>query len=204
MAKLNAPLFSFEARGKIANSLVYFPWKGINAVRQYVIPTNPRSQAQQDQRGWVTEAVSKIHTAQAAATDPINAVDKSAYSLWAAAQGVVMTWFNTLVKMWVNARVAGDSVAIFSGGTITPASGQVTVQLGITASVGAEPTTGKIWYGTSKTALLSSIVCTVADLLTGKAVTGLTNGTKYYFQYRPTTAGYTTSLSGIYHGTPSA
>lgn len=204
MAKVKAPLLSFSASGQIAKTQVYFPWKGINAVRKHVVPTNPKSTAQVEQRGWVTEAVEKIHTAMADASYPVNALDKSAFSLWASALGIVMTWFNCIVRYWVNSRVAGDSACIFTGAVVTPASGQVTLELHITAAVGAEPTTGNIKYGTSPTSLINTLVCTVADLATGKDVTGLVNGTKYYFQYRPSTAGYTASYSGIYHGTPSA
>jgi len=41
MAKVVGPLMSYEARGKIADMVVYFPWKGINVVRQWLKPTNP-------------------------------------------------------------------------------------------------------------------------------------------------------------------
>lgn len=42
MAKVQSPLFSLEARGAIGKALVYFPWKGVNAVRKWLIPVNPR------------------------------------------------------------------------------------------------------------------------------------------------------------------
>ena len=42
MAKLVAPLLSLEARGKIGNAMVFFPWKGRNVVRAYTTPANPR------------------------------------------------------------------------------------------------------------------------------------------------------------------
>jgi hypothetical protein len=43
MAKTIMPLLSAEASGKIAKSLVFFYWKGLNVVRKYTIPANPRS-----------------------------------------------------------------------------------------------------------------------------------------------------------------
>jgi len=58
MARVRTPLLSFGARGKLANTLVFFPWKGIDAVREYVIPTNPRTAAQTTQRGYMTDIVS--------------------------------------------------------------------------------------------------------------------------------------------------
>ena len=50
MAKVISPLFSFEASGKIANSMVFFTWKGRNVVRKWTIPTNPMSTDQGDIR----------------------------------------------------------------------------------------------------------------------------------------------------------
>lgn len=43
MAKVVMPLLSAEASGKIANTMVFFYWKGLNVVRRWVVPGNPRS-----------------------------------------------------------------------------------------------------------------------------------------------------------------
>lgn len=50
MAKVTGPLFSISASGSIAKSMVHFGWKGINVVRQWVIPSNPQSANQGDAR----------------------------------------------------------------------------------------------------------------------------------------------------------
>lgn len=50
MAKVTGPLFSIEARGKIADAMVYFPWKGKNVVREWKVPANPQTGAQGDRR----------------------------------------------------------------------------------------------------------------------------------------------------------
>lgn len=42
MAIVKGPLFSMEARGKIADCMVHFPWKGRAVVRRWLKPTNPR------------------------------------------------------------------------------------------------------------------------------------------------------------------
>jgi len=47
MAKVYMPLLSAQASGKLAKSMVHFYWKGLNVVRQWVIPTNPRDVNQQ-------------------------------------------------------------------------------------------------------------------------------------------------------------
>ncbi|GAJ23952.1 unnamed protein product, partial [marine sediment metagenome] len=65
MAKLKAPLLSFGASGAIAKAVVYFPWKGLNVAREYVIPSNPRTKLQTDQRDYLTDAVETIHAFQA-------------------------------------------------------------------------------------------------------------------------------------------
>ena len=41
MATVDGPLFSLEARGKIGDAIVFFPWKGRHAVRRWLKPTNP-------------------------------------------------------------------------------------------------------------------------------------------------------------------
>lgn len=44
------PFMSAEARGKLANCVVAFVWKGRNVLRQWTIPTNPRDIDQKVQR----------------------------------------------------------------------------------------------------------------------------------------------------------
>ena len=43
MAKLVAPFLSLEARGKLGDALVAFPWKGRNVMRAWTKPANPRA-----------------------------------------------------------------------------------------------------------------------------------------------------------------
>lgn len=47
MALVKGPLFSIEARGKIADAMVHFPWKGRAVVRKWLKPANPRDVDQQ-------------------------------------------------------------------------------------------------------------------------------------------------------------
>lgn len=205
MAKLKAPLFSFGASGQIAKSLVYFPWKGLDVVRQHVVPANPKSGAQVIQRGYVSDAVAGIHAAMSDASNPLNDVDKSAFSLQGSNQPTPRTWFNTLIKTIVDQLVAGGYWAIFSDCSVTPGTDKLTCQGFLTADDGVHtPTSGKLYYGTSKSALLNSIVCSVADYATGKDITSLTTGVKYYVQYRIDTAGdFVGCNMGIYSGTPT-
>lgn len=50
MSKTTAPALSFQAKGQIGKTMVYSRWRGIDYVRQYVIPANPQTVAQQNVR----------------------------------------------------------------------------------------------------------------------------------------------------------
>ena len=63
MAKVTGPLYSMGASGKIGNAMVFFGWKGVNCVRQWLIPANPKSEGQGDNRlilGGTGRAVGSI------------------------------------------------------------------------------------------------------------------------------------------------
>lgn len=42
MAKVTMPLMSGSASGKLASAIVFFTWKGLNVVRSWCVPLNPR------------------------------------------------------------------------------------------------------------------------------------------------------------------
>ena len=50
MAKVTGPLMSMSASGKLANAIVFFPWKGIHVVREWLKPANPKTAGQGTQR----------------------------------------------------------------------------------------------------------------------------------------------------------
>jgi hypothetical protein len=50
MAKVTGPLYSMGASGKIGDAMVFFGWKGLNVVRQWVVPVNKESAGQGDNR----------------------------------------------------------------------------------------------------------------------------------------------------------
>ena len=54
---------SISASGKIADSIVFFGWKGLNVVRGWVVPANPQSAGQGNARtmlGGTGKAVGKV------------------------------------------------------------------------------------------------------------------------------------------------
>ncbi len=93
MAKVRGPLFSLEARGKLASSLVYAVWKGLNYCRQYVIPHNPETAAQVTIRGYFTDAVAAYQAEDQATKDAWDAAIK--------ALGWPMTGFNYYVGKYI-------------------------------------------------------------------------------------------------------
>ncbi|MBA7586315.1 hypothetical protein ES708_28312 [subsurface metagenome] len=200
MAKLKAPLMSLGASGKLGDALVYLPWKGLNNVREYVIPANPRTAAQMKQRGYLTDLVAKVHAAQAHATHPLTAVDTSAYALWASVVKAATTWFNQVVRNGIDQLVVGLRECIFSSGSTVPKAGALDVQVW---SIGIAPTGGDFWYGTSKTALINKKGGSFESGKSSATIDDLTKGVKYFWQFRPTVP--TTikgTRSGIYYGTP--
>lgn len=209
MAKVNAPLFSFNASGKIANALVYFCWKGIDVVRSYVVPTNPKSEDQRTQRGYLREAVKYIHDVQAASGNPLTEDDRIALALLSSTRPNPRTWFNEAVKNWVDRLVASKYPAIFS-------SGEARDILATTATLRLfrNTATGKteigdvnFWYGVSKTALVNKTddVSITAPFLYTADLTELTPATKYFWQLRVKAAELGGgNVSGIYHFTTPA
>ncbi len=191
MAKLTAPLFSFTASGKLANSLVFFGWKGLNVVRKYVIPSNPKSDAQIIQRAYMKIIVPAIHTAQALAANPLNTTDYAAYSALAAKLGRVMTWFNMICKLAFDGMRLDDGYTIYRSGSLDDTDkDDFRPTIGFTDNGVVQVQDGKFFLGTSRTNLLKSEVATIsvgggAYLTNTNGFSGLVAGTKYYWQFRP-------------------
>lgn len=201
MAKLKGPLFSLGASQQLGKALVFFGWKGLDVVREYVIPANPRTALQTTQRGYLTSAVAAVHASQADATFPLAAVDVAAYALWASVVQAATTWFNQAVKNAVEQLIAGLTVRVWGWGGTTAGVGTLTPSV---YEINAVTTAGNFHWGTSRTALIH----TQADVPVGRhhvcTIPGLTAGVKYYWQFRPTApAGVVGANSGIYYGYPT-
>ncbi len=201
MAKLKAPLMSFGASGAIAKAIVYFPWKGLNVAREYVIPSNPRTTLQTTQRGYLSDAVDGIHAAQADATNPLDEEDAQAYALYGSCEPTPRTWFNQAVKDWIDQMVASLLPCLCSNMVITPATGELGLSLYLWE---ATCVAGKFFYGTSKTALINSEDAVIVTQEATATLTGLTAGVKYFIQFRPDPADPAEGArSGIYYGRPT-
>jgi hypothetical protein len=88
MAKVTMPLLGTRASGTVGKSLVFGNWKGINYARQHAVPANPRTTAQQAQRGLIKFTTSFWQRAPSAVQN----------SFIASAKGSAMTGFNLFTK----------------------------------------------------------------------------------------------------------
>lgn len=209
MAKLKAPLLSLGASGALGKAIVFFPWKGIDAAREYVVPTNPKTAAQDTQRGYVTDAVAKIHDVQALAAHALTEADNMAYALLAAALGKIMTWFNTAVKLWVDCMVAAKVPVIYSDFTVSdPTTTTIDLIIYLNEETASQLADGKFYFGPSKTSLVHPMTATIvagvsAALINADCSAFLTAGVKTFVQFRPDVADPCEGArSGIYYFVP--
>jgi len=153
MAKVRAPLFSMEARNQIGKQLVYFPWKGIDAVRSYVIPANPKTAGQVSQRNKMSLAVEQIQALRVHADYPFVDADYSAYRGLAAVYATPMTWFNAITKSVIESLLAASRPLIGSDMEyVNSTPGRLYPHI---ALWGSECLAAELCYGTSPTALLT-------------------------------------------------
>lgn len=188
MAKVKAPLFGFSASGKLANSLVYMKWKGIDDVREYVVPSNPRSADQTTQRGYMTSAVGKWHSTG------FTADDVTAFNLWASTLAAVMSGFNAFVRMVLDSlRSALPVVKLYdcAVGGIGAAGATVTIESDQGNDV-------NLYYGTTKTTLLTQETGAYVGTTWTFTLAGLAASTDYYF-YIVYEGGGAAGRTGIYH-----
>lgn len=177
MAKVVAPLFGFSASGKLADSLVYLKWKGIHDVRRWLVPANPRTTAQQTQRGYMSDAVDAWHATA------YTADDLSAWNLFASLLAKVMSGFNAFISWFVSEKVAGKTPKkCYNYNEKTPGSTTFTIEFDTDMTDSLEAT---LKYGTSKRALINSVDAAASSGKLTFDISGLTASTKYYCQVVP-------------------
>ena len=187
MAKVTGPLMSMDARGSIGKAIVFMAWKGINTVRQFVIPANPNSQDQQTVRGYFSSAVTKYKT--------LIATDTAAWV--ARAAGLQLSGYNMFVQKVCNALKDAKVWAVLHG--IIP---DVSVADVITVDgVSDNAALVHVKVGTAP-----GVFSQVFDEAAGRVAAGaftvdctaLVTGTKYYFQVYVTEGAALAGESGEY------
>jgi len=117
MAKVWGPLHSDDARGKLAESMVFLGWRGLKTVRMWKKPANPKTEDQQTQRGVFSSAVADYHTLKPA--------DQVAWKL--RASGEKVSGFNAYVKEFIDAKIDVGAYNTISSVSITQSGGVCTV-----------------------------------------------------------------------------
>lgn len=96
MAKVTGPLLSLDASGTVAKTMTFSRWKGINYVRQRVIPTYTNTAAQVAVRLLLKDASLLWKSGGSDGVTTIDSAYKAAYD--AAASGTAQSGFNTYIK----------------------------------------------------------------------------------------------------------
>ncbi len=171
MAKVTGPLMSMDARGKLANAIVFIGWRGIQDVRRWVKPANPRTTKQVEQRNRFTQAVDKYHE--------LTPTDKQAWET--KASGKPYSGFNLFVSRVVKTLVAGKTWQLIKdvkAENITSSSADITGYTDNAELVRVE-------YGTNP-----GVYTAYADEPSGRteagtftvSLSGLASGTTYYYR----------------------
>lgn len=190
MAKLKAPLLSFGARGQLAKALVFFPWKGIDCVRTYVIPANPQTTAQTTQRGHLTAGVTEWHSSE------YTALDVTAWNRLAGIAEKIMAGFNRMIQAYVVEKILGNTWERLHD-AFTDGIGANGFNVMITKAAGGNAPT--VHYGTRKTHFPDSEA--LADQggdVWAVTLAGLTASTLYYFYVDVGSSGTDYARTGIY------
>lgn len=94
--KVTGPGLSLDASGTIANTMTFSKWKGINYIRQRVIPTYRNTSEQMAVRDIVSDASLAWKTNATVGAVTIDSAYKLAYAN--AAAGMAMSGFNLFIK----------------------------------------------------------------------------------------------------------
>lgn len=96
MAKVTGPLLSLDASGSVASTMTFSRWKGVNYVRQRVIPTYTNTTLQVNARALVHDASIAWKSGATVGAVTINAAYKLAYNT--AASGMALSGFNLFIR----------------------------------------------------------------------------------------------------------
>ena len=192
MAKVTGPLFSIDASGKFADSLVFSKWKGLNIVRQYSKPSGTSTAKQ--------KAVKRAFSNATTMYQRLSGNDKEAWNL--RATGSPMSGYNLFMKKVMEALTDMRAFNLFSkveAETITSTS--ATIKLN-----SSETGEAMVLYGENAGSFVNSIPIN----LTGEELTfelnGLSAANDYYFRIiqEPIFLNAPSNLTGNVVGTEDA
>jgi hypothetical protein len=185
MAKVIGPLLSVDARGKLANAMVFMGWKGLKTVRQFVVPANPNTDPQKAVRATFTTAVGKHHL--------LLGPDKVAWD--ARASGQQLSGFNLFMKKVIDCLNIPKVWALYTEVEVTPVSKNAFTVGGISDNAALV----KIKYGVNSGSYPYELGETAGRVAPGAftvALTGLLEDTMYFFMVDIKTADGVLGESG--------
>lgn len=112
MAKTRGALFSLNASGKLAKTLVYSKWKAEPYAREYVTPANPRTPAQVAQRAAVAQAIEYWQLAS------LTQLVRDGFRRAASRLSKSMSGANLATREWLALRKAQAASAITTAGIV--------------------------------------------------------------------------------------
>lgn len=172
MGLVKGPLLSIDARGKIANTLVFSGWKGLKTVRSYVVPANPNSAGQQAQRGLLTAAVAWWHDVG------YSIADLAAWAFRASLAKTPRSGFNEFTSDHIAKALTSEDYGILkdiTAGTVTSSGFHV-------LGTGVGTNNYIVHVGTNPRALLTQFTAPAIAGAIDITVAGLLAATKYYYK----------------------
>jgi hypothetical protein len=118
MAKVTAPFLSLDASGTVAKTLTASKWKGVNYMRQRVIPQNPKTFKQSAIRALISDATKAWAAGATVGSVVINATYKAAFD--AAVVGQARSGFNLFVSNCVAINYDKDVSPYYDGSLVAP------------------------------------------------------------------------------------
>ena len=190
MAKVTGPLLSVDARGKVADTIVFSYWRGQHYVRRWLKPNNPNTAAQQSQRASMAYAMDLWH-------NPLLASDRAGWADYQSGQPI--SGVNQFIREVVLAYNAEKSEMLPFDIEVVEGNDQLT----ITATTTSECKL-KCQYGTKHRVYTAEVSETGADLTSHSIVLPtLAQGVEYFMRLSSTDPNNNFSPSGEYTGTPT-
>jgi len=208
MVRVKGPLFSLEASGTIASSIVFSKWKGRDYVRRHAIPSNPKSGLQVGIRSvfkWISQDYANL-----------SAADISDWTSLAAGDNI--TPLNAQIRDGVdrarrNLGWRENTTDTASTAPNAPTSATATAQPKTLVLDWTDPATNEADYCiaiyrstvTGFTPDISNLVGIVAVGVETYTDIGLTAGTEYFYRARGiNTDGVLGALIAEFSGTPTS
>lgn len=176
MAKISGPLLSLGGSGAVAQALIFQNWKGIKTVKQFTVPFDPKSAAQEAWRGAI-RTVSEYWSWFA-----FTPIDKIAYQLGSTVLGRPMSAYNFFLYLAMRVNIPG-LVTVFMNWfeVVTNDSGEIAFMFGDWLGGGPMYQWG---YSISDFSLGQAWSTPIGEGFYYGTLTGLTPGRTVYVSFR--------------------